>query len=171
MPISTTPVDCVNPGKDMTLYYNTGSCAVPVWVEHLGVVGDLQLEDTDDEEEVSRRRSAYNIKEFSPGMQTVSISGQQITDFNYQGNRYINASKKGGSPQDFLILTSPLTVVNAYGYRGKFYNFVRSVSGPMQGEQEQTFNLKPAACADCHVRAVLVSVSGTAADFDLTSLT
>lgn len=154
----------------MTLYYNTGTCGTPVWVEHEGVVGDLQLEDSDDEEEVTRRRTVYNIKEYTPGLTDVAISGQIITDFNYQGTRYILSAKRGGSPKDFLILTAPLTVVNAYGYRGKFYNFSRGVSGPQQGEQELSFNLKPAACADCPVRAVLVSVSGTAADFDQSSL-
>lgn len=166
MVLTATPSDCQNAGKDMVLYYNVGDCADPIWVEHLGVVGDLNLGITDDEEELTRRRQDSNIKEYLPGQTDISVTGQQITDGNYEGNAILNSMIKDGEPQDILVLTSSIDTVNSYGVRGKFYNFDRSLSGPNQGEQEQSFNLKPAACADCPVRYVHVTVGGDAVDYD-----
>lgn len=171
MALDTTPQDCENAGKDVSLYYNVGTCAVAIWVEHLGIVGDLNLGETDDENELSRRRSSSDIKEYLPGMTDVSVSGQQITDGNYEGNAFLNSMRKGGSPRDVLVLTDDISTVNAYGYRGKWYNFDRSISGPAQGEQEQTFSLKPAACTDCAVRPVKVTVADTIGDYDPTTFT
>lgn len=155
-------------GKDARLYYSTsGSCAAPVYVEHVGIINDLSVADTDDENQVQRRGSAGGgIKKYNPGDSEVNITGTQIVDGNYEGFLYINGARKGGNPLDFLVLSGPLSEVNAVGFRGKWYNFDRSLSFPAEGEQEQTFSLKPAACSNCDVRAVKVLVSGTAADWD-----
>lgn len=171
MPLSAVPVDCQNAGRDMILYYNVGDCATPIWVEHLGVIGDMNLGDVDDEEQLSRRRSTSRIKEYLPGDTDISITGQQITDGNYEGNAFLNSMRRGGEPGDVLVLTEPISSVNAYGVRGKMWNFDRSISGPASGEQEQQFSLKPAACSDCAVRYVHVEVAETAADFDPTDFT
>jgi len=167
MPISTTITECEKPGSLMTLYYDTaGDCTTPVWVEHAGIVGDMTLNDEDEKNEVERRIGG--IKEYSSGDTDISIEGEQIPDFNYQGNVWINAARRGGIARQFLILNNKITAVNAAGYRGMFKNFVRNVSGPRTGEQKQTFNLAPAACSICPVRAVKVAVANAAADYDPT---
>lgn len=171
MPLSATIAECQNKGKDMVLYYNTGSCLIPVWVEHIGIVGDLTLAEADDEEEVQRRRSTSNVKVYVPGLTDVGITGTQITDGNYEGNAFLNSMRLGGSPRDVLVLTDDIGTVGAYGWRGKMYNLDRGISGPYSGEQEQNFNLKPAACADCDVRPVKVAVAAAAADYDPTTFT
>lgn len=168
MPLSESIASCQNPGSDMIAYYNVGTCAVPVWSEHEGIVGDLNLGMVDDEEELTRRTSTSNFKEYTPGKTDVSFTGQQIPDGNYEGNAAFNSAIKDGTPLDILVLTDDLSVVNSYGIRGKMYNFDRSISGPATGEQEQTFSFKPAACSDCPVRYVQVAIAGTAADFDPT---
>jgi len=171
MALTATPQDCVNPGKDMTLYYNVGTCGSPIWVEHLGVTGDLSLNEEDEEQAVQRRRASSRVNEFNPGNTDVSISGQQMTDSNYEGNAFLNSMRAGGTPREVLILTAPIAVVGAMGWRGKFWNFNRSISGPISGEQEQQFSLKPAACTDCPVKTVKVATTNVAADFDPTSFT
>ena len=168
MPGSTTISNCQSLGKDARLYYSTsGSCAVPVYVEHVGIIGDLNVGDTDDENQVQRRGGAsLGIKTYNPGDSDVSITGTQIVDGNYEGFLYINGARKGGNPLDFLVLSGPISEVNTVGYRGKWYNFDRSLSFPAEGEMEQSFSLKPAACSDCAVRPVKVLVANTAADWD-----
>jgi len=168
MPLSATIAECQNKGKDMALYYNTGSCSVPVWVEHIGVIGDLTLAEADEEEELQRRRSTTNVKVYIPGLTDVGITGTQITDGNYEGNVFLNSMRTGGDPRDVLLLTDDIATVGAYGWRGKMYNFDRGISGPYQGEQEQNFNLKPAGCSDCDVRAVKVAVASAVANYDAT---
>lgn len=169
MPISATIEGCEHPGSLMTLYYDTAAdCVTPVWVEHLGIVGDMTLNDEDEKNEVERR--SLGIKEYSSGDTDISIEGEQIPDANYQGNVWINAARRGGDARQFLILNNRITAVNAAGYRGMFKNFVRNISGPRTGEQKQTFNLAPAACGTCPVRAVKVAVASTAADYDPTQV-
>lgn len=171
MPASTTITECQNDGSDMRLYYDiSGTCATPVLVEHVGIIGDLNVPDTDDENQVNRRGDSGTIKKYNPGDTDVSITGTQIVAGNYEGFLAITKAKKGGSPGIFLVLTGPVSEVNAIGYFGKWYNFDRSISGPAEGEQEASFNLKPAACSDCEVRAVKVAVADTAADWDQTTL-
>ena len=74
MPISTTITECTNDGSNMRLYYNiSGDCATPVYVEHVGIVGDLQITDTSDENQLMRRGSLGTIKTFNPGDEDVSV--------------------------------------------------------------------------------------------------
>jgi hypothetical protein len=171
MPASTTITECQNDGSDMRLYYDiSGTCETPVLVEHVGIIGDMNIGDVDDENQVNRRGSAAGIKTYNPGDSEVSVTGQQIVDGNYEGFLAITKAKKGGSAGAFLALTGPISEVNAVGYFGKWFNFDRSISGPAEDEMEASFNLKPAACSDCLVRSVKVAVAGTAADWDQTTL-
>ena len=163
-------VDCQYDGSNARLYYNlSGDCASPVWVEHVGIIGDLTIGDTDDEQQVNRR-GARKIKVYNPGDSDITVSGNQIPQANYQGFQVINAAKGGGNPRHFMVLTGPVSSVNSFGYSGKFFNFDRSVSAPGEGEMEAAFNLKPAACVEtaCEVKAVKVLSAGTAADWNQT---
>lgn len=167
MPLATTITECQNDGRDAKIYYSlSGDCANPVYTLHVGIIGDLNIGDTSDENQVNRRDSNTGIKSYNPGDADVNITGTQIVDGNYQGFAVLTRAKKGGTPVYLLILSGPVTEVNAIGYRGKWWNFDRSISMPSEGEQEASFSLKPAACSDCPVRAVKVAVSGTAADWD-----
>ena len=168
MPAVTEITDCQNSGDQMSLYYNlSGDCAIPVWVLHVGIIGDLNIGDTDDEKTLKRRGSG-SIKKYIPGDTDIAITGTQIVQSSYQGFQVLQSARKGGTPKHLLVLTSPISVVGACGYAGQFYNFDRSISGPAEDEQEGSFNLKPAACVAtaCEVKAVRVAVSGTAADWD-----
>lgn len=159
---------CQYNGSDARLYYNlSGDCNNPVWVEHVGIVGDLTLTDTDDQQQVVRRGGG-SIKTYNPGDTEISIAGTQVPQVNYQGFQAITSAKKGGSPRHFMFLTGPIATVNSFGYSGQFYNFERSVSAPGEGEMEQSFELRPAACVldECEVKAVKVLSGGTASDWN-----
>jgi hypothetical protein len=174
MALSTAIANCQNPGINALIYYNvasTDACDTPIFVEHEGIVGDLNIGMVDDEEELTRRSSTTFFKEYSPGKTEANVTGQQVPDGNYEGNVVLNGAIRGGDPVDLLILNDDIDTQYAYGLRGKFYNFDRSLSAPATGEQEQTFSLKPAACSDCPVRYVKVAVAGTAADWDPTTYT
>ncbi len=165
MGLSTVITECQNDGRDARLYYNLATCENPVFNLHVGIINDLNLADTSDENQVNRRDGA-TIKTYNPGDQDINVTGTQIVDGNYQGYAVIVRAKKGGKPADLLILSGPITEINAIGYRGKFWNFDRTIAMPSEGEQEQSFSLKPAACSDCPVRPVKVAVEGIAADWD-----
>lgn len=171
MPASTTLAECQNDGSDMRVYYDiSGTCDTPVLVEHIGVIGDLNINDVDDENQVQRRGAQGGIKTYNPGDTELAVTGQQIVDGNYEGFLAITKAKKGGVPGLFLILTGQVSEVNAIGYWGKWFNFDRSLSGPAEGEQEGAFNLKPAACSDCLVRAVKITTASQVDDWDQTTL-
>ncbi len=164
---TTEIVQCQYDGSNAKLYYNlSGNCAAPVWVEHIGIVGDLSLADTDDKQQVNRR-GGRAIKAYNPGDTEIAITGTQIPQANYQGFQVINAAKKGGKPRHFMFLTGSLSNVNAFGYSGHFFNFDRSVSAPGDGEMEASFDLQPAACvaAACEVKAIKVLSIGTTSDW------
>lgn len=170
MAASTTITECQNDGGDMKIYYDiSGTCDTPVLVEHVGIIGDLNLGDVDDERQV-QRRGVSGLKTYQPGDTEVSVTGQQIVDGNYEGYLALTKAKKGGVPGLFLILTGAVSEVNTVGYWGKWYNFDRSISGPSEDEQEATFNLKPAACSDCLVRAVKITTASQVDDWDQTAL-
>lgn len=169
--MATTEItQCQNDGDEMRLYYNlSGDCNAPTWVEHVGIIGDLNLADTDDENEVTRR-GGNSLKKYNPGKTDLAITGTQIVQGNYQGFQVVNSAKKGGSPRHLMLLTNPISNANAIGYAGMWYNFDRSISGPAEGEQEASFNLKPAACVEteCEVKSVKVLSGGTVSDWDQT---
>lgn len=163
---TATPEQCDRKGSELTLYYNTGTCDIPVWVQHLGIVGDLTISETDDEDELSIRDPSRNIKQYIEGRTDIAITGEQVTDPEYEGHSFLTAMRPGGDPGDILVLTGPLDVVGNVGYRGMFRNFDRTSNGPETGAATTAFNLKPAACTTCPVRPVKVSVADTAADYD-----
>lgn len=167
---TTEIVQCQYDGSNAKLYYNlSGDCDAPVWVEHVGITGDLNLADTDDQQQVNRR-TGVRVKAYNPGDTEIAITGTQIPQANYQGFQVINAAKRGGSPRHFMFLSGPISSVNSFGYSGMFYNFDRTVSAPAEGEMEQSFELKPAACVatECEIQAIKVLSAGTAADWNQT---
>ncbi len=170
MPLANAITNCQQLGTDFATYYNRGTAGTPIWSEHQGIIGDLNLGITDDENESTRRDATSNFKEYLPGKTDISFTGQQIPDGNYVGQAAFNSAIKDGTPIDLLLLTDSVDVQYAYGVRGDFYNFDRSLSAPAEGEAEQSFNMKPAACADTPVRYVRIDPASTVNDWDPTSI-
>lgn len=169
MPQSAELTQCDEDGLKVSLYLNLGNdCTTPVWSYHKGVTGDLNIGHTNDQNERSVRDPAQNFKQYVPGKGDIEITGQQVVDFDYEGNAFINSATKGGEAIDVLVLSGYLSDIGSAGYRGKFFNFDQSFTGPESGAGEQSFLLKPAACVAtaCKVRPVKVSVADTIADYD-----
>ena len=61
-----------------------------------------------------------------------------------------------------------MTEVGNVGFKGKFRNFDRSITGPETGAPKQNFKLKPAACvkSGCKITPVKVATAGTVASYD-----
>jgi hypothetical protein len=182
MPTYRGTVSCERKGAEQSLYLNmaddptdTGGsdCSAELWVYHDGVVGDLSLSETEDEEELTRRGPTRLVKEYSESRIDVEISGEQIVDFLYEGVGYLQSMRSGGYARDVLLLSGFITEVGVAGWRGKFRNFDRSVSGPETGSGRISFKLKPAACVKngCRVRPVIVNTSGAIANYDPTDYT
>jgi len=171
MPLSASITNCQTNGSDFSTYYNVGTAGSPIWVLHDGIIGDLTLGITDDENQSTRRSATSNFKEYLPGKTDLNFTGQQIPDGNYEGQAAFNSAIKDGDPIDLLLLTDDVDTQYAYGVRGEFYNFDRSISAPAEGEMEQSFSMKPAACPTVAVRYVRVETAGTASDFDPTDIT
>lgn len=161
-----TPQSCDRKGADLSLYYNTGTCEVPVWVFHRGIVGDLTVNDADDEEELAIRDPDQNFKLYSPGKTDLSVSGEQLLDPTYEGAHLFNTMRRGGAPADLLVLTGSIEDVGNVGYRGAFWNMDRGWNGPETGNATQNFNLRPAACQDCPITTVRVEEAGEIVDYD-----
>lgn len=170
MPLAKTLQNCDSLGSDMSVYWNAGTAESEIWVLHIGITGDLTLTLTDDENESNRRDSTANFKEYSPGKTDCSISGVQIPDGNFEGLAAFNSAIKDGDPIDLLVLTGPIDEEYAYGVRGEFYNFDRSINAPASGDMEQNFNMKPAKCPTVPVRYVQI-VSAAVVDKDWTDFT
>lgn len=160
---------CDKRGSEFSLYLNLGNdCSTPVWTFHKGVTGDLSLNETDDEEELSVRDPAQIVKQYIAGKTDIEVSGQQTVDQLYEGNAFVNSARSGGAPIDVAILSGYIGDEGSAGWRGTFFNFDRSQSGPETGAATQNFRLKPAACqtATCKVRPVKVAVANAVADYD-----
>lgn len=169
MPQSDQLTKCDKKGSEVSLYCNFGQdCTTPVWSYHKGVTGDLNLGETEDEEELSVRDPAQTVKQYVESKIDVEISGEQVVDQDYEGCAFLNSARSGGSPIDVAFLSGYITEVGNVGWRGNFRNFDRSISGPESGPSVQTFRLKPAACVSdaCKVRPVEVTVADTIADYD-----
>lgn len=158
---TATPLNCDVRGMEMTLYFNSGDVDTPVWVEHLGITGDLTIGETEDEEEVARRSRDRAVKEYGSGETDLSITGTQVVDPEYIGFQVLYAARTNGEPQDLMVLTQPIDTAGAVGWRGKFWNKDRTFNGPTTGSQTQAFNLRPAACNDTPVRNVKISAANT----------
>ena len=160
---------CDKRGSEFSLYLNLGNiCTTPVWSFHKGVTGDLSLNETDDEEELTVRDPAQIVKQYNPGKTDIEISGQQTVDQLYEGNAFVNSARSGGSPIDVACLSGYIGEEGSAGWRGSFFNFDRSQSGPESGAATQNFRLKPAACqlTSCKVRPVKVATANAVADYD-----
>ncbi|GIW60303.1 MAG: hypothetical protein KatS3mg087_1369 [Patescibacteria group bacterium] len=169
MPQSANLTLCDKKGIDFGLYLNLNNdCTTPVWSFHKGVTGDLEVSETEDESELTVRDPAQVVRQYVSSRIDVEITGQQVVDQLYEGCAFINSARAGGTPVDVAVLSGPITEVGAMGWRGRFRNFDRSMSGPEQGSATQNFRLKPAACQtdDCKVRPVLISTSGTVGDYN-----
>jgi len=168
MPQSTDLTLCDKKGLDFSLYYNTGTCDTPTWVFHKGVTGDLNLGETEDPQERSVRDPAQLVKQYVGSKIDVEISGEQVVDQLYEGCAFLNSLRSNGVAGDVACLTGRITDVGSMGWRGKFRNFDRSLSGPEEGAAVQTFMLKPSACVsdECKVRPVMIASANTIADYD-----
>lgn len=166
--ISTDLTQCDKKGSEGSLYYNTGTCATPVWVYHKGVTGDLSLNETENANQHSSRDPAQLVHQYTEDKIDVEISGTQFSDSGYEGCTFINSMRAGSSPRDVMILDGYITEVGSTGWRGYFRNFDRSKSMPEQGGMTQNFLLKPAACvtAACKVRPVQIATASTVTDYD-----
>ncbi len=160
---------CDKKGSEFSLYLNLGNdCSTPVWTFHKGVTGDLAINETEDEEELSVRDPAQVVKQYVDSKIDVEISGQQVVDALYEGTRFLNSARSGGNPIDVAVLSGYINDVGSEGWRGRFRNFDRSRTGPETGAPNQTFRLKPAACQSsaCRVRPVMIATAGTVGDYD-----
>ena len=169
MPITATPLDCEKRGQELTLYYNVGTDAVQVWVEHLGVVGDMNMPETEDLQEQSTRASDRTVKEYNQGEIELAITGTQLTDTQYEGYTFLNSMRRGGTAKDCMCLTGLISEVGSQGWRGQMRNSDRTVSGPESGSMITNFNLQPSACAVTKVRPVQIESADTVTDFDPTT--
>lgn len=170
MSTSVTIQQCKK-GSEQTLYYNTGTESVPVWVEHEGMVEDLDIGETDDLGELSSRRASRLVKEYAEGETELAITGTQTSDPDYEGWQYLNAARPGGTPRDLAILGGKIGDVNSYGWRGDFWNSDRTQRGPQSGPLVNAVNLQPAApcrAEAVEVRVVKIVIADTIADFDPT---
>lgn len=177
MAMLTELTSCDRQGLEYSLYYDTAddpsiaggsSCTTPTWVIHKGIVGDVTVDETDDEEELNVRDPAQVYKQYVESKSTLSISGEQVVDPLYEGFIYLNAARPKSYARNFLILSGYLTEVGNVGFKGKFRNFDRSHSAPESGPPKQNWKLLPAACvkAGCIITPVKVSVSGTVASYN-----
>jgi hypothetical protein len=153
---------CDKKGSEVSLYCNFGNdCSAPVWSYHKGVSGDLNLGETEDEEELSVRDPAQLVKQYIESKIDVEISGEQVVDQDYEGCAFLNSARSGGTAIDVAFLTGYITEVGNIGWRGRFRNMDRSITGPESGPPKQTFRLKPSACVTdaCKVRPVKVATA------------
>jgi len=165
---TATPLMCDLRGMEAGLYYNTGDDTTEVWVEHVGVIGDLTVTETEDENELTTRNRNRKVKEYTEGEVEVMIGGTQVVDSAYQGWQVLYSMRKGGEPYDMMFLTQAISEVGAVGWRGKMRNFDRTFNAPATGTQTKNFSLKPAACTDVSVREVKIALANTVVDFDPT---
>jgi hypothetical protein len=177
MPGLTDLTNCDKKGSEVSLYYDTAddpttaggsSCTTPVWVYHKGITGDLSINDTDDEEELSVRDPDMLYKQYTESKSDLEISGEQVVDPAYEGCIYMVSARPGSFARNFLALTGYLTEVGNVGFKGKFRNFDRSITGPETGAPKQNFKLKPAACvkSGCKITPVKVATASTLANYD-----
>lgn len=165
----SAPENCDLRGMDACLYFNMGDDDTPVWVEHIGLTGDLTCTENEDENELSTRNRNRRVKEYTEGDTDLTISGTQVMDPEYIGWQVLYSMRTGGSPYDCMFLTQPISEVGAVGWRGFMRNLDRTFNAPATGSQNQNFSLKPAACTLVGVRPVKISVADTPANYDPTT--
>lgn len=160
--MSNSTVQSCNKGSEMQLYYNTGTEGTPVWVEHVGIVEDITINETDDLQEQNSRRSTRVVKEYNEGETELSITGTQTNDPEYEGWQFLNSARPGGTPKDCMILSGKIDELGAYGWRGSFWNSDRTTNGPAVGNMTNALNLQPSSpCSGDHVEVRVVKITGT----------
>lgn len=148
---ATVSSSCDRRGREMSLYYNTGSCDSPVWVKHTGIIGDMTIGETEDDDEHTTRDPARVTKEYLDGEIDLTISGTQVTDELYAG--YQKMFTRGAV--HWMALTGEADDVSCSGWEGEMRNKDRTVNGPATGGMTTNFSLKPAACTTCPVRPIV----------------
>jgi len=177
MPGATELINCDKKGSEVSLYYDTAddpaavggsNCATPVWVFHKGITGDLSINETEDEEELSVRDPDQLYKQYTESKADLEISGEQAVEPGYEGYIYLNSARTGSYARNILILTGYLTELLNVGFRGKFRGFDRSITGAESGPAKQNFKLKPAACvkSGCKITPVKTAAAGTITTYD-----
>lgn len=165
---TAAPLGCDLRGMDACLYFNVGTDASQVWVEHIGITGDLTCTETEDEDELTTRNRNRSVKEYTEGDTDINITGTQVMDPEYQGWQALYAARTHGAALDFMFLTQPISEVGAVGWRGMMRNKDRTFNAPATGSQTQNFSLRPAACTPVSVRPVKIAVANTVGAFDPT---
>jgi hypothetical protein len=166
---SDVGIACEKKGSEFSMYLNLGNdCSTPVWTFHKGIIGDLTITETEDEEERLIRDPSQKVKEFITDRINLEISGTQIVNQLYEGCAFLNSARVGGEAVDVLVLDGPITEVGAAGWRGRWINPERTKEGPQTGGATQNFRLKPAACqvAACKVRPVIVDEADSIDEYD-----
>lgn len=160
------PTNCNKRGQDAVIYWNTGTCATPVWSLHEGMTGDITMGLTIEKLELSLRKPDAQLKEYIMDKGDLSVTGTTVTDGEYAGNVPLDEMITTRTAVDFLILSGPLSNgINEYGFRGKMFNFDRTLNAPDGDSMTNNIDLAPAACTDCPVR--LVKTTGGAAPVDV----
>jgi hypothetical protein len=165
---TATPVNCDVRGMDMTLYINLGDEDTPVWSEHIGLTGDMTIDETEDENELSTRNRNRMTKQYTEGDTDLNITGEQVLDPLYIMWQMLYSARTHGQPIDVMVLNQPMDVVGASGWRGMVRNMNRTWNGPATGSQSQQFSLRPAACTLTPMRPVRVVAEDTVEDYDPT---
>ena len=162
---SDSPYACTK-GSDVTLYYNvSGDPDNPVWIEHLGMLEDLDINEVEELQEFSNRDSNRRVKQYNEGEIELSVSGTQIHDASYEGWQALTAARRGGSPIDALILGGKIDTECVVGWWGGWWNSDRTMRGPATGNCVNAVNLQPASSCNnpitYPVQMVKVTPAGT----------
>jgi hypothetical protein len=165
---TAAPLGCDLRGMDACLYYNVGDDDTQVWVEHIGITGDLTCSETEDEDELTTRNRNRSVKEYTEGETDINITGTQVMDPEYQGWQALYSARTHGEPLDVMFLTQPISEIGAVGWRGKMRNKDRTFNAPATGSQTQNFSLRPAACTPVPVRPVKILVAEALTNYDPT---
>jgi hypothetical protein len=175
--MSTDLTQCEKSGVEVSIYYDTAdnpsiaggsSCTTPTWVFHKGITGDITITETEGEEELSSRDPSLKYRQYSESRADLEVSGEQMVDTLYEGFIFINSMRAGSYARNMLVLTGYLSDLNNVGFRGKWRNFDRTISGPETGPQKQTFKLKPASCvkSGCYITNVKTGVANSTVAYD-----
>jgi len=177
METTTNLTMCDKKGSEGSLYYDTADdpsiaggslCTSPVWVFNKAVTGDLEMNDTVSEQELSSRDPQMVYKQYAESKPDLEISGELMFDPLYEGFSYVDSIRPGSFARNFLALSGPISQVGEIGWKGKFRNFDFARSFPEEGAPKQKFKLKPAACinAGCRIQAVEIATANTVTTYN-----
>lgn len=130
-------------GLNAKLYRNTGSFAMPTWVEVTNIQ-DLDLVDSMDEFDATTRGSG-GMAESEPTVRNIEVT------FNMKNNADTNmiafrTAYATRASVDLQILDGPIATVGSHGVRGrfKFHEFGK----PQNLRDGQMLNLRAKPCPD-----------------------